>query len=102
MALDKQIEYRKLFSVFYRGLVKSVKFPDAGIVLDYFIEPSTGEAVSWQSKVAAFMSSNDAAGANMMVSTADTVRLTYLLDLLVRNNRPCMFVGSSGTGKLPN
>jgi len=99
MALDKQIEYRKVFSIFFRGLAKCVKFPDSGIVLDYFIDSSSGDVVSWQSKVASFISNNDATGANMMVSTADSVRLTYLLDLLVRNGRPVMFVGSSGTGK---
>jgi dynein heavy chain len=98
---DKHIDFRKIFTVFFKGLTKAaLKFPDVGYVLDYYVDPTTGDGIAWQSKVAAFSSSApDAGGANIVVPTADSVRLTYLLDILVRNNRPVMFVGSAGTGK---
>jgi len=96
---DKQVDYKKVFSTFFKTLNKSIKFPDQGTVLDYFIEPSSGEVVAWQSKVPAFNATSDISGSNIFVPTADTVRLTYLLSNLVRNGRPVMFVGSAGTGK---
>lgn len=99
---DKQIDVRKAFSAFFRGLTKAVKFPEAGYVLDYFIEPSTGEVVTWQSKIAAAAgssSSTSGSHANMMIPTAESVKLNFLMGHLVRNGRPVMFVGSAGTGK---
>jgi dynein heavy chain len=94
-------DYKKLFSLFFKGLVsKCIKFPDAGTVLDYYIDPNSGDCVPWQSKVAAFSSSApDGTSSTIVVPTADSVRLTYLLDLLVKNSRPVMFIGSAGTGK---
>ena len=100
LAGDKQIDYRKLFTVFFKGLAKSVKFLEGGYVHDYFIDFSTGETVTWQSKVAGFSSSAPSdGGSTQVVATADTVRLTYMMDILVRNSRPVMFIGSAGTGK---
>ena len=97
---DKQTDFKKTFSVFFRTLNKNLKFPDVGTVLDYFIEPLTGDVVTWQSRVEGFSSSAPVASLGaVVVPTADTVRMTYLLNYLVRNNRPAMLVGSAGTGK---
>jgi dynein heavy chain len=86
--------------VFFRTLNMNLKFPDVGTVLDYFIEPLTGDVVTWQSRVEGFSSSAPVASLGaVVVPTADTVRMTYLLNYLVRNNRPAMLVGSAGTGK---
>jgi dynein heavy chain len=98
LAADKQADVKKVYSAFFRTLCKGVIiFPEVGTVMDYFIDPATGEAIPWQSKVAAFTSSApDIGGSAIVVPTADTVRLTYLLNNLVRNNHPVMFVGSAG------
>lgn len=36
---------------------------------------------------------------NIIVTTVDTVRYTYLLDKFVQHNMHCLFVGPTGTGK---
>ena len=101
LSTEKIQDTKKIFSTFFKGLcAKSVKFGDSGVVLDYFIDPNSGECITWQSKVATFSSNApDSPGSTIVVPTADTVRLTYLMDLLVRNSYPVMFVGSAGTGK---
>ena len=98
---DKQVDTRKTFSVFFKGLVsKSFKFPDTGIVLDYFIDLTSGDAIAWQDKVSSYSSgSSDTSNSSVFVPTADTVRLSYLMSLLVKNGKPIMFIGSAGTGK---
>jgi dynein heavy chain len=113
---DRSIDNRKTFSTFFKSLARSIKWyafiipsshyhvilspfrPEQGVVLDYFIDPTSGDAVPWQSKMTSSMPAEFDAG-TVMVPTVDTVRLTYLLNLLVHRSRPVMFVGSSGTGK---
>jgi dynein heavy chain len=97
---DKQTDFRKVFSNFFRSLTKAIKFPESGIVLDYFIDSNTGDAIPWQSKIGNSVgSSGDGSFSSLVIPTAESVRLTYLMDILVRNGRPVMFVGSAGTGK---
>ena len=101
LSSDKGADTNKQFSLFFKTLCqKVVKFPETGTVLDYMIDPMTGEAISWQSKVGSFTSSAPETGsATIIVPTADTVRMTFIMKNLVTNSRPVMFVGSAGTGK---
>ena len=101
LSSDKQTDFKKMFSNFFRTLSKNFKFPDAGTVLDYFIEPASGDIVAWQTKLEAMSSEMESSGQShsVVIPTADTVRLNYLMNTLVRNGRPVMFVGPAGTGK---
>ena len=100
LTAEKQTDSRKTFSLFFKGLIsKSYKFPDAGVVLDYAIDFASGEAIPWQDKVSSYSSGAEISNSAVFVPTADTVRLSYLMGLLVKRQRPVMFVGSAGTGK---
>ena len=100
LATDKQVDFMRVFNHHFRLIAKSIKFPEAGTILDYYIDPASGDVIPWQDKVSGFTSmSQQDSYAVVMVPTADTVRLTYLMDMLVKNNRPVMMIGSAGTGK---
>ena len=93
-------EFPKQFSAFIRGLMRAVKFPDQGDVLEFYLDPTSGEAVPWVQKIASFSSSApDYSTSLIVVPTVHTVRMNYLLKALVCNGKAVMFVGPAGTGK---
>lgn len=97
---SKKTDARVKFSNLIKKIAKHTTFPDNALVFDCFIDPYSGETISWQDKVASFTSmSESSATSTIVVPTSDTVRLTYLMNMLVMGGYPVMFVGSSGTGK---
>ena len=100
LGCDKQ-DNRKIFSTFLKSLViKGFKYPDNGLVFDYFIDFTNGNAIPWSDKVhSCTAASGDGFQSTIFVPTMDTIRLRYLMDVLVKNGHPVMFVGSAGTGK---
>ena len=78
-----------------------VPFPEEGEVYDYeFVKEGLGRWVMWSEKLAdAKPIPKDAQFNSIIIPTVDTVRSTYLMDLCVRHEKPCLFVGPTGTGK---
>jgi len=71
---------------------------------DKFIDHNQGfEWRLWSDTVKPFTEYEEPSAENpfadITVQTADTVRLTKLMDLFMDNGRPVMFVGTAGTGK---
>ena len=72
---DRNTESNKLFSTFIKSMVKNVKFPDQGDVLDFFLDPSSGEPVPWTHKIPGFSSSSpDYYSSSVVIPTVETVR----------------------------
>ncbi|KAK7506434.1 hypothetical protein BaRGS_00002546, partial [Batillaria attramentaria] len=76
-------------------------FPPKGRVYDYrFVKEGSGKWVSWADAIKDTPPiPKDALFNEIIVPTIDTVRYTYLMDILVRHEKPCLFVGPTGTGK---
>jgi dynein heavy chain, axonemal len=93
---EKQTDYRKNFSMQFKAIAKDIKFPDNGLVFDYSIDFKTGECLPWSEQIT---DTSNAPSSSIIVPTADTTRLTYLMNLLCTNGHHVMFIGSAGTGK---
>jgi len=78
-----------------------VPFPEEGSIYDYhFVKEGLGKWVNWEESLAnADPIASDAQFNNIIIPTVDTIRYTYLMDMLVRHSKPCLFVGPTGTGK---
>ena len=104
MNVDKSGDYRKKFSEDFSSAFGS-KFPKEGLCFDYFFDPTIGEYVHWNTKVASHYpvaignNPGETPFNSLFVETVETSRMSYILDNLVRNGKCAMFVGNAGTGK---
>ncbi|XP_036367019.1 dynein heavy chain 1, axonemal-like isoform X1 [Octopus sinensis] len=90
-----------------------IKIPDSGLIYDYKIndgcesddededEPKDIEIkyVHWSQGQPIFTTPVDAKFADIIVPTIDTIRNSFILDMLLKNNKTVLCVGPTGTGK---
>ncbi|KAK2956118.1 putative Dynein axonemal heavy chain 5 [Blattamonas nauphoetae] len=105
---------REAFSEYLRGLLMGggeekdqhpnfVKFqkplPDTGSVFDFVFDKKTNNWVPFNSIAPSFSIPDDAQFHEVIVPTTDSIRATFLLNVLLNHGVPAMFGGSTGTGK---
>ncbi len=78
-----------------------VPFPEDKLIYDYhFVKEGLGKWVPWDDSIINVPEIPiDAQFNSILVPTVDTIRYTYLMDMLVKHEKPCLFVGPTGTGK---
>ncbi|EGI59469.1 Dynein beta chain, ciliary [Acromyrmex echinatior] len=99
MFRDQLIDWRNEFSKWWQNEFRAVKFPSAGTVFSYFIEPETKKLISWTEKIGLFELDSDLPLQSALVPTGETVRLRFFMDLLIKKRVPVMLVGGAGSGK---
>mmetsp|Transcript_166710 Transcript_166710/g.405134 ORF Transcript_166710/g.405134 Transcript_166710/m.405134 type:complete len:2545 (+) Transcript_166710:2-7636(+) len=117
LIVDQHGNHRKNFHELLVGMMGARKFPaeelaEGATCFDYYFDPrATGEDgedgawVHWKNKVPVFEPTpigpnpGETAFSSISVETVDSVRMTNILDLMMRNKHPIMFVGTAGTGK---
>ena len=101
---DKANDFRKLFSEWWRmewGKM-NFKFPDEGLVFDYFIDDVDKKGKHWRDVIPKYthVLGEGASFSSIVVPTLDTTRLTFLIDDLATRAKPVMLVGGAGTGSV--
>ena len=79
---------------------KTIKFPSAGTVFDYYIDPESKKFEPWTKRVPKFELDPEVPLQAALVHTAETTRVKFFMDLLLEKKRPVMLVGNAGTGKI--
>eukprot|EP00803_Ostreobium_quekettii_P003694 evm.model.scf_198.7 EVM.evm.TU.scf_198.7 scf_198:70733-88803(+) len=72
---------------------------DGTTVYDYVFDMKGASWKRWSSMIVDTAIPPDTAIRSIVVPTVDTVRYTYMLDVVLQNGYPCLFVGPTGTGK---
>ncbi|KAL0208847.1 hypothetical protein P9112_011434 [Eukaryota sp. TZLM1-RC] len=87
----------------YKALQGMAKFPNELSVFDWACVPGKEsklvEWVSWSELSAPFEFDPEQNINSMLVQTAETTRIEYLMNLLISKHFPVLLVGSAGTGK---
>ncbi|XP_061081745.1 dynein axonemal heavy chain 11 [Conger conger] len=96
---DHLIDHRSEFSRWWTKEMRSVKFPSQGTVFDYFIDPDTNKFAPWSDRIPSFELEPDIPLQTVLVHSAESVCLSYLVDLLLQRGKPVMLVGNAGVGK---
>jgi dynein heavy chain len=96
-------DQKKRFHEVWTSSYQDIKYPSEGECFDYFYSHETNEWGHWQTKLEEYehpgMIGEELEFFDITVSTVDSTRLSYIMDLLVNQQQPIMFVGGAGTGK---
>ena len=104
MAVDKQADYRKQFSDAF-AMTFGQRFPKDGQCFDYYFDVESLSFLPWAARVPEYVpipiggGPGETAFSQLQVATVDTVRLSFLVDLLANKHRHVMLCGTAGTGK---
>ena len=91
-------EDRIAFNGQVRAMTK-VKFPEGGMVFDYYFSPATLQFEPWSERVTPFVADFSDLFGNLVVPTAETTRQHYLIDVHRSIDRSMLYIGTAGTGK---
>lgn len=76
--------------------------PVTGSIYDFKYDVLKGEWIDWNASVAPYVYDAKLSYAELIIPTKDSICYTYLLDILVRNNKHVLATGPTGTGKTVN
>eukprot|EP00304_Pavlova_gyrans_P007309 CAMPEP_0206033414 /NCGR_PEP_ID=MMETSP1466-20131121/638_1 /ASSEMBLY_ACC=CAM_ASM_001126 /TAXON_ID=44452 /ORGANISM="Pavlova gyrans, Strain CCMP608" /LENGTH=2403 /DNA_ID=CAMNT_0053407607 /DNA_START=23 /DNA_END=7231 /DNA_ORIENTATION=+ len=99
--VEKGNDMRKVFSDHWRSefAKSSVRFPDEGLVFDYFISKDDKRPAPWSEVIHEYKHDSDGNFSDILVPTLDTTRIGFLANMLLDLNKPIMLVGGPGTAK---
>ncbi|CAB1116950.1 unnamed protein product [Ectocarpus sp. CCAP 1310/34] len=105
MVVDKSDDYRRKFSEEFLSTFAGQKIPKEGTCFDYFYDWQSDGFKGWSTQVPDYQPIPIGVGpgetpfSQLAVSTNDTVRMSYIMNKLVRRSKFLMLVGTAGTGK---
>ena len=92
---------RKKFDDWLRPQIKAqnMPFPEDKLVYDWYWNRETKEWVSWFSTIAEYRVDIKSPYQEIVVPTQDSIRMKYLIKMLVTNMKHVLTPGPTGTGK---
>ncbi|CAN0221029.1 unnamed protein product [Ectocarpus sp. 6 AP-2014] len=97
---------REFMDQFIRGEMRSSgaakPFPEGELVYDFCFDQETMEWVPWMDTVAPYKHDPKLEFCELIIPTVDSVRYTYLLNLLIAGDKHVLMTGPTGTGKTVN
>lgn len=91
------IDFRKQFSNWWKGEMKTIKYPSKGTVFDYFVKESRLE--EWTSIVDMLEYTSETPMGEVTVPTSETVAMMFFMKALIAQHHPIMLIGLAGCGK---
>ena len=98
---DQICDYRLEFSKWWVTEFKSIKFPSAGTIFDYYLDSDSKKFCPWTdiSKTITFELDPEVPLQNTIVATNETIKYKFFLDMLMDAGKPVMLIGNAGSGK---
>jgi dynein heavy chain len=102
LGITSNIEGRQKFDAWLRDMFRehplNLPLPEEGTVFDYRFVMEEQQWINWMNGIKEFeMPQHE--HKDVIVPTIDTIRLSYLLELLIVNNYKTLCIGPTGTGK---
>ena len=91
-------EDREKFNDFFKSN-SGIIFSGPETIYDNCYDENTGQYNPWKPKVPPYEPPASKKFSAILVPTVDTLRYSWLLSQVMKMNKPCMFVGDSGTAK---
>jgi dynein heavy chain len=79
-----------------------IKFPEENTIYDWCFKMDTQEWVPWLDTIPDFIVDTKLNYSEIVVPTDDSVRMKYVLNKLLTNDKHCLTPGPTGTGKTVN
>ncbi|XP_055341295.1 LOW QUALITY PROTEIN: dynein beta chain, ciliary-like [Paramacrobiotus metropolitanus] len=93
---DMKVEFNSIWNQEFKN--SRFSSPDAS-VFDFYYDSKEKQIFPWTNIVSPFVLDGSLPVQAQLVQTADTVRIRYLLNLLISVRKPAMLVGPAGSGK---
>eukprot|EP00698_Gefionella_okellyi_P011840 TRINITY_DN3147_c1_g1_i1.p1 TRINITY_DN3147_c1_g1~~TRINITY_DN3147_c1_g1_i1.p1 ORF type:complete len:4456 (-),score=1211.74 TRINITY_DN3147_c1_g1_i1:43-11907(-) len=94
---DPIVDYRAVFSNWWRAEWRTIKLPDTGTLFDHYMETGTGKWAPWV--VPPFIYDGETPLHDMIVHNTETARVQKIMEMLMEVRQPVLLCGPAGCGK---
>ena len=102
LSIKDGVDYRKIFSDYWKSTWRDVKVPSRETVFDYWLNPDTNAFDPWKQSPFFFpieFDSEAQAMSQVTVPTPETASVSHWMGMLADACNPIMLVGNAGCGK---
>ena len=95
---------REKFDAWIRGRLPKlgIEFPEDKLVYDYWFDRTTKKWVGWRDTINEYVVDTKVSYNEILVPTLDSIRMKYLMALLLKSGKHVLTPGPTGTGKSVN